>query len=90
MPTTLREHAAARKAVQLTPCDIATFEQGLQFTYEAIAADCWGSRTPPDDEYVSVVIDQLQAHGRLTPDEFAKFSLLPWATKRYLALNVGP
>lgn len=90
MPATLRQHAAARQAQTLTPVDVSTFQDALLRTYEAIAAACWGGRTPPDDEYVSVVVDRLEDCGRLTPDELDHFNLLPWATKRYLALNVGP
>lgn len=89
MPT-LREHAAARRSQTLSRVDVSTFEHGLARTYDAVAQDCWGGFTPTDDEYVSVILDRLEAHGGLTPDELATFRMLPLATKRQLALNVGP
>ena len=90
MPS-LRDHVKARKAqTELSPVDADTFRMALEQTYEDIKKEKWGATTPEDDEYVLVVIDQLVAHGRLTPDEYARFCLLATDVKRRLALSVGP
>lgn len=76
MPS-LREHVEARKAqTVLSNVDSATFQMALQRTYEAVADGVWAGRTPSDDEFVAVVCDKLEMHGRLTEDEYKQFRLL--------------
>lgn len=84
----LKEHAAARRAqTQLSRVDAETFKQAIQRTHERIAAEVWKGQTPPENELVAVVLDRLKDHGRLTDDEYARFSLLARDVKHRLALD---
>jgi hypothetical protein len=90
MPT-LREHAAARSAQStLSRLDADTYRQALRRTFEQVRGRFWSSTIPTDDEYVTIMVDQLVDHGRLTDDEYRAFCLLSRDVKRQLALSVGP
>ena len=62
--------------VTLSRVDASTFEMALERTYAAVAHDVWPKGCHDDEELVSVLCDQLEAHGRLTPDELSRFRLL--------------
>ncbi len=88
---TLREHVEARKvSTTLNAVDRETFKQALARTYSEIRSNVWPGQTPEPDEFVAVVLDQLELHGRLTPDEFKQFRLLRKEIKTEIALEVGP
>lgn len=81
----LKEHAAARLAQsRLSQVDAETFRQALARTHERIALATWKGQTPPEPELIAVVLDRLQHEGRLTDDEYRRFSLLSRAIKHGL------
>lgn len=86
MPS-LREHAAARRAqTQLSNVDAETFRQALSRTAERVAQERAG-QTMTENEMVAVVIDRLEAYGRLTEEEYRRFCLLSRDLKNSLALS---
>lgn len=66
-------------------------ERAAYQTYSGIAGDCWGERAPnDDDEYVDVICEMIDVHGRLSRADIKTFHDLSYDERRAICLKVGP
>jgi hypothetical protein len=63
------------------------FERAAGRTYNAIGPDVWGREIPRPAEFVSVILDQMEAHSGLARTDLDAWFSLPFAEQRAIILT---